>query len=730
LFRNAFLLSVALAVVLAASAVSAYDTEQLGFDKILYVKRPPYHGGHYYEFFMTGVVPEVHYRGDNNIYIYDLDAGHETPLIDKSQLPTTTGLIGRFDLSYDAQKLVFDYKPENGEGFRIWEVNIDGSGLHQLTFEPENEKTERHKYWEPHRSENFFWHTDDMHPCYLPDGGIVFASTRNKVDVPCVEGMWVTAQLYRMDADGSNMCALSHGAAHEFTPAVDNQGRIIYNRWEYVDKPLSWIKCLCAMNPDGTRSIEIFGNDHNYPPTIWQARPVPRRDDLLVATVTHHSPLNGSGGVWLVQTNRDIRAYADIPRDQVANNEVQPVIDLTNNANWRSRRTFSSFYRDPYPVSERLFLVSHNTNGDCYEYNGFDLYLMDDKGGKELIAGSQDTSLFLPYPLKQRKMPAVLPTTADPTYAAQNKALCIVTNVHHGMEGVPEGTIKWIRINAQLPRPWGTLAFNDCRQEGAMQQGIGPYHTGGREGQGGHLLCKVQIGIVPVEKDGSAHFTVPANMNIFFQALDEDYKEVQRERTFINYMPGEVRSCIGCHERISDAPAPNNVATPIALTRPPSEPGPQPGEVAGRRVLDFRDDIQPILDTRCISCHDDSQPPDLRGIGTRWTWKSYDDLVRRIGRRVDEFGSDVRGGYYFPPYTLGSHTSPLIEMLERGHQGVELSRGELVRFITWVDSNGQSFGAYWGRKNSSEEGHPNYRPSYTWDMAVAKHPYWIPWQDR
>jgi hypothetical protein len=103
--------------------------------------------------------------------------------------------------------------------------------------------------------------------------------------------------------------------------------------------------------------------------------------------------------------------------------------------------------------------------------------------------------------------------------------------------------------------------------------------------------------------------------------------------------------------------------------------------------------------------------------------------VQLIGRRVDEFGSDVRGGYFFKPYTLGSHTSPLIKMLEEGHEGVELTQGEMVRFITWVDSNGQSFGGYWGRKDVAQKGHPNYRPSYTYETAVAKEPP-IAWDKR
>ena len=108
------------------------------------------------------------------------------------------------------------------------------------------------------------------------------------------------------------------------------------------------------------------------------------------------------------------------------------------------------------------------------------------------------------------------------------------------------------------------------------------------EASGGDIVIPARqhsarsAGVVPVEDDGSAHFLVPANANIFFQALDENYLAVQTGRTFVNYMPGETRSCVGCHGTPNEPP-PSRSGVPLALRRKPSLPGPQPGESTGRR---------------------------------------------------------------------------------------------------------------------------------------------------
>jgi len=75
-----------------------------------------------------------------------------------------------------------------------------------------------------------------------------------------------------------------------------------------------------------------------------------------------------------------------------------------------------------------------------------------------------------------------------------------------------------------------------------------------------------------------------------------------------------------------------------------------------------------------------------------------------------------------PPGSLGSHASKLIAHLKKGHSNVKLSRAEWVRLITWVDSNSQYYGSYYGRRNLKHKDHPNFRPVPTLASALGTCP--------
>jgi hypothetical protein len=200
-----------------------------------------------------------------------------------------------------------------------------------------------------------------------------------------------------------------------------------------------------------------------------------------------------------------------------------------------------------------------------------------------------------------------------------------------------------------------------------------------------------------VDADGSANFYVPADKNIFFQALDENYMEVQQERTYINYRPGEVSSCIGCHEKKGTAPP---TYLPTAITRAPDMPGPQPGEATGARELDYPTDVEPIIQQYCVSCHSDYTDR----IGVLFS-ESYEALIYSgaMGPLLNEDHdtSGCQGTAYEPPYTRGSHASPLIMGLHNGTicnnqtwQQIGLSQEEWIRLITFVDSKAQYHGSW------------------------------------
>jgi hypothetical protein len=401
-------------------------------------------------------------------------------------------------------------------------------------------------------------------------------------------------------------------------------------------------------------------------------------------------------------------------------------------------------FKDPYPLSDSHFLVAHKPRGPgSYDRAGFGIYLLDEKGGVAPIHRDSEISCFLPYPLRRRTRPPVLSSPIDPDKAAKNLATCVVTDIYHGMEGVPRCSIKYIRVLEQIPRPWATR-----RRWGGdtydQQHATVTKDT--------HLGLKVQHGVVPVESDGSAHFLVPAAGNVFLQALDENYMAVQTERTFVNYMPGETRSCIGCHETPKDAGAMRGMRMVAALRRGPSVPGPQPGETRGQRPIDFALDVQPVLDRHCIRCHGGEAPKkglDLRGTQTGLFSVAYESLIkeRRRGRgrksfellpTIGENHPKTGNVHYLPARSLGSHASVLVGMLAPGkvhfldaknaeaaaelakkHDHLKLTPEELLKITNWVDTNAQFYGMYWGRKNLKYKSHPNFRPQPTFERAIS-----------
>lgn len=346
----------------------------------------------------------------------------------------------------------------------------------------------------------------------------------------------------------------------------------------------------------------------------------------------------------------------------------------------------------------------------------YGLYLIDEEGNHEPIYRDPEISCWRPYPLRTRKTPPALPSTGDPELAKKNLALCMVQDVYHGMEGVERGTVKHLRIMEQVPRPWAARRFWDPRDQYGSHVRLVSERT--------VLGLKVLRGVVPVHADGSALFYVPADKNICFEALDESYMELQRERTYVNYRPGEVRSCVGCHETPKDSLPKRNIMT-MAQKMPPSMPAPQPGDQSACRPIDYITDVQPVLEKHCVRCHGARNPQgklDLTGDLTTMSCRSYESIMGRGGlvKSFDEHSS-WGGAAYSKPKSVGSCASRFISQVRNGCPGNDekLPLADFVKLTTWVDANAQYFGTYYGRKNIRYKDHPNFRPVPTFAEATS-----------
>jgi hypothetical protein len=693
-----------------------------GVEQLLFVKRYTFQSSHYYTDFIDGC---RHFGG--HLCLLSMDDGSVRELVPE----LSHGIFGRCDLSYDGQRIVFGWKERIGVGFRIWEVGVDGTGLRQLTFPPEDEQARIDKYrldgWQ-----TYHHHTDDMHPCYLPDGGICFVSSRCEYGILCDGPDKLTSTvLYRMDADGESIEKLSSNSVSESSPTVTNDGRILYTRWEYVDKGTVTNKALWAVRPDGTGSEEIYGTNLAFPSVFNVGRAVPGSSGLFAAIGAPHMPL-GAGTLLLIDARRNRRSGDGVTY-------ITPEVDARHQWGWdnvpggaktpippemqagrdgRGNTDRGPLYMDPYPLSSSQFLVAFNPRDVWNVENAYGLYLVDTEGSKRLLHKDAEHSCWMPIPVRRRERPPIVSSRIDSQLAEEGLARVIVADVYRGLDGVQPGTVKYIRVNEHVPRAWAARRFwegDAYDQQHSVVSG------------NANLGLKIQHGIVPVEEDGSAHFLVQADRNIFFQVLDEDYIEVQRERTFVNFRPGELRSCVGCHERAENSDA-ATTRLPLALRRGPSVPGPQPGEDSGARPLAYEIDVQPVWDRHCTVCHGPEKQEgglDLSGQRTALFNRSYENILARgLIAVIRENHPKTSNTHYLPPYSLGTHASELSKYVSEDHYQVKLSPEERIRVTTWIDANGQYYGSYYGRKNLMYRNHAHFRPVLTFEQSRADHPPW------
>ncbi|MBI3921989.1 MAG: hypothetical protein HY318_11280, partial [Armatimonadetes bacterium] len=190
--------------------------------------------------------------------------------------------------------------------------------------------------------------------------------------------------------------------------------------------------------------------------------------------------------------------------------------------------------------------------------------------------------------------------------------------------------------------------------------------------------------IVPVEEDGSANFYAPAEKQLYFQVLDKDFNELQRMRSVVHLQPGETRTCVGCHEGRHVSP-PDHKA--MALRRPPNNLQP-PSWGAG--AFSYQKVVQPVLDGKCVSCHNPQGQSKLDLTATLDRERvpaSYRTLISKGYVHVVDCGFNSAGCEKREPLTFGTVKSKLWKVLDAGHYGVKLTTDEMIRIKTWTDLN-------------------------------------------
>lgn len=656
-------------------------------DRLLFVKRHAFRPSHIYTEFSDGP-----YRPGGGIFVLSPPApdGKVTRLFDAGG-----GICRDPEVSFDGKRILFSYRPAQKDFYHVYEMNADGSGLRQLTRGP--------------------FH--DLDPFYLPDGRIGMTSSRCKSRTLC---FWVqAATLFVMEADGSRPRPLTANNVTEFTPDLLPDGRILYTRWEYLDKSAIFVQSLWSILPDGTRAQQIYGNNLIHPVSMLQARLVPGTGKFACTLAAHNG--NSYGPLAIVDPSRGVE-------------NPEGILNLAPEVNY-GRGCFA-----PLPIDDRWCLVSYGPDepfgiwlfgiappSDAVrpgrkehpvrspQFPGdLGTYWRSATSDRFLVYRDPEYSCVEAIPIAARQRPPVVAASvADSPPTPEETATLVLLDVNRGLDGaVARGRVKYLRVVEEM----GHRDGQGCRNylDGVTEEGFhrrygsfmslyaAPWESGKPAPS---LQAKYVYGTVPVEADGSAHFTIPADRPVYFSALDEDDNEIQRMRSYIHLKPGERLSCIGCHEPRHTAP-PSPAAAPLALRRGPSTITP-PSIGAG--AFSYQRLVQPVLDRRCAGCHAGREPAgglDLSGKrDSRGVPASFSSLVRPRTNParpplVHFFDSWWGESWTVPvarPLSFGAAVSPLMQVIDSRHgdlalgdadrERMRMTSEERLAVTTWIDLN-------------------------------------------
>ena len=580
------------------------------------------------------------------------------------------------EVSFDGKDILFCYTDGVNDNFKwtekstwhIFRINADGTNLRMLTDGA----------------------VSDLFPCWLPSGRIMFVSERRGGFGRCHPYEKPNFTLYSMYDDGADITRLSPHETNEWMPSVDHAGMVVYTRWDYVDRGALQAHHPWIVYPDGRDARAIAGNTHasmqNFPNMIMDVRAIPGSPCYSGLSAAHHSEARGS--IVLI----DPRVPDD---DNMAQLKRVTPDQLFTEAEVRlGQRT--GIYASPYPLSEKYYLCVYDGAATDQYGNKVDMpkrnyaiALVDVFGNKEIIYRNPQISCLSPMPLRTRKCPPVIPhgnlvglppnpdgSRPTPPTVLPKTATAGVMDVYNSRRDFP-GDVKITHLRIWQVLPKITPVSDKPRMAIATWQG-----------------AKACLGTVPVEEDGSAYFEVPVDAPILFQALAADGTAYQGMRSITYTFPGETLLCNGCHEQRVGAAVMNT--QPTAMKRKPSPITP---EVDGTNPFSYPRLVQPILDAKCITCHekaraDGKKAPDL----AKGDWQKDGDLFYASYRRLMPYVYNYGGGIwlqnrsYTKPLTFGANASKLYKMLKAGHHDVALTADEMHRLILWMDSNVLYFG--------------------------------------
>ena len=506
----------------------------------------------------------------------DLVAGLRVPTGTNRGMLLSEGAFMSPALAYDGKTVVFAWasggheKWKQANRFSLFRVNIDGSDLIRLT-------------------DGDF---DDFDPCWLPDGQIAFISTRRGGFGRCHPRPVPTYTLFSMNGDGSDIRCLSYHETNEWQPSVDHNGKLLYTRWDYIDRDAVIAIHPWTCFPDGRDPRALHGN---YPLPLttmigsdWPngrffrpmcehgVRAIPNSRRYIAVATPHHNQSYGS----LVMIDSSIKD----------DGRMSQLKRLTPEIKFPEDEGGELAYGTPWPLREDLYLCNYRDTL-CV------LYFPGDK--RVLVPLYQGSRLrpINPIPVRSTVPPPILPAQVAGKSDPAVPATIYVENVLASDElgRLSESTkVTAMRIIQVFPK---TTPLED-------QPRISHFSES---------LVRASLGTVPVEADGSVYCVAPVGKEFYFQLLDEKRMAVRSMRSGTYAHPGETLQCASCHEGHGRMPK-SSIAT-LARARQPSTLKPElegMSSLAATETVNFYRLAKPVLDARCAACHKESHKgPDM-----------------------------------------------------------------------------------------------------------------------
>lgn len=551
--------------------------------------------------------------------------------------PTNGSSIADLRLHWDGDRVMFT-QTRDDKRWNVFEVKLDGSGFKPLI---NNEEPDLEFY----------------DGTYLPDGRILAISNIGYQGVPCVNGSDAVGNLVLYDPQKGNLRRLTYDQDANWNPVVMNNGRVMYTRWEYTDLTHYYSRIVMHMNPDGTENKALYGSGSMFPNSTFDIQPLPNHASAFVGIISGHHGVARSGRMIIFDPTKGRKNVAGMVQEIPHRN--RPIKELIKDR--LVDGVWPQFIK-PTVLNDKYYLVAAKLSPESL----WGIYLVDVYDNVTCIMEAEGEGFISPILVKKTQLPPVI---SDRVKLNEKNSTFFIQDIYEGegLKGIPRGTVKSLRIHAY------EYAYVKTRSDHNWH-GI----------QSGWDIKRL-LGTVPVEEDGSAIFSVPANTPVSIQPLDKDGVAIQWMRSWVTGQPGEVVSCIGCHEDQNQIAMPKRVIAsqkaPVALTAPEG----------GSRSFTFDLEIQPILDRACIACHNGNKAFDLRGgkkdqLGYGLSYLNLHPYVHRQGGEGDMV--------VLQPYEYHPNTSELVRMLKKGHYNVQLTDKEWLTLYNWIDYNAPDKGYF------------------------------------